>query len=306
MTLMILVGGYLYLALGGPVPLTHLSPVIFGAVLAAMVVMQIANEAGIMMLVAIRGQPLHDSLSLFDTTTELTAGLIGLLVASVWMRMETEVFLLLLAVLLAGMLALKRFAEMRLRLERLVEERTAALQEKTLQLEQLAARDTLTGLYNRRHADAFLERELERSVRLGHPFSIALADVDRFKQINDGHSHGVGDRVLERVAAILAEQVRDSDLVARYGGEEFLFGLVGMSEQEALAWCEDLREAVERERWSRFAPGLQVTLSIGVATRRHETTALALLHHADVCLYRAKNQGRNSVVARRVSESGAA
>jgi diguanylate cyclase (GGDEF)-like protein len=203
------------------------------------------------------------------------------------------------------MLALKRFAEMRLRLERLVEERTAALQEKTLQLEQLASRDTLTGLYNRRHADTFMEHELERAIRLAQPLSIALADVDRFKQINDGHSHGVGDRVLERVAAILAEHIRDSDLVARYGGEEFLLCLVGMTEHEALAWCEDVRQAIERERWSRFAPGLHVTLSIGVATRRHETTTLALLHHADACLYRAKNQGRNSVVARRVTGSGA-
>jgi diguanylate cyclase (GGDEF)-like protein len=100
--------------------------------------------------------------------------------------------------------------------------------------------------------------------------------------------------------------MRDSDLVARYGGEEFLLCLVGMSEQEALACCEDVRRAVERERWSRFAPGLQVTLSIGLAARRQETTTLALLHHADVCLYRAKNQGRNRVAARRVTESGAA
>jgi len=306
MTLMVLAGGYVYVGLGGPVPLTHLSLATFAAALTSMVAMQLLNEAGMLTLVSIRGQSVRDSLSLFDTATELTAGLIGLLVASVWMRIEGEVFLLLLAVLLAGMLALKRFAEMRLRLERLVGERTAALQEKTLQLEQLAARDTLTGLYNRRHADAFLERELERAIRLGQPFSIALADVDRFKQINDGHSHGVGDRVLERVAAILAEHMRDSDLVARYGGEEFLLCLVGMSEQEALACCEDVRRAVERERWSRFAPGLQVTLSIGLAARRQETTTLALLHHADVCLYRAKNQGRNRVAARRVTESGAA
>ena len=116
--------------------------------------------------------------------------------------MEMEVFLLLLAVLVAGMLALKRFAEMRLRLERLVEERTEALQEKTLQLERLAARDTLTGLYNRRHADEFLLREIARARREGHPISIALADIDHFKRINDDHSHGIGDRVLERVARI--------------------------------------------------------------------------------------------------------
>jgi diguanylate cyclase (GGDEF)-like protein len=306
MALMILAGGFLFLELGGPVPLTHLTLATFGAVLAAMFVMQVINELGIAVLVRIRGQSLRQSLSLFDTLTELTAGLIGVLVAAVWTRVETGVFLLLLAVLLAGMLSLKRFAEMRLRLERLVGERTAALQEKTLQLEQLAARDTLTGLYNRRHADAFLARELEHAALLGHPFSVALADVDRFKQINDAHSHGVGDRVLERVAGILASRVRDCDLVARYGGEEFLFCLVGVSELEAVRFCEELRRAVEQERWTHLAPGLQVTLSIGLATRRHETTALALLHHADVCLYRAKHLGRNRVVSRRAADSGAA
>ena len=172
-----------------------------------LVAMQVINEAGMMGLVRMRGQPARDSLSLFDTATELTAGLIAVLVAIVWNRMEIEVFLLLLAVLVAGMLALKRFAEMRLRLERLVEERTEALHDKTLQLERLAARDTLTGLYNRRHADEFLLREIARARREGHPISVALADIDHFKRINDDHSHGVGDRVLERVARIFTERV---------------------------------------------------------------------------------------------------
>jgi diguanylate cyclase (GGDEF)-like protein len=306
MTLMILAGGALYVGLGGPVPLARLSPSTFAAVLAAMLAMQLINEAGMMMLAWVRGDPVRGALSLFDTLTELTAGLIGVVIAIIWTRMEVEVLLLVLAVLVAGMLALRSYAEMRLRLERLVEERTAALRDKTLQLERLAAQDTLTGLYNRRHADAFLARELEQAVRAGHPFSVALADVDRFKQINDGHSHGVGDRVLERVAEIMGEHVRDSDLVARYGGEEFLLCFVGMDESSAAALCDRLRAAVEREHWSRFSPGLQVTLSIGIATRRQETTAVALLHHADMCLYRAKNQGRNRVVARRAAESGVA
>ena len=303
MALMILAGGELYGNLGGPVPLAQLDLRSMGAILALLVTMQVINEAGIMVLAWVRGQAAHHSISLFDTATELTAGLVGVLVAIVWTRMEIEVFLLLLAVLAAGMLALKSFAEMRLKLERLVEERTAALREKTLQLERLVAQDTLTGLYNRRHADAFLVREMEHAARLGHPISIAIADVDRFKQINDGHSHAVGDRVLERVAQILSQRMRDSDLVARYGGEEFLFCLVGMSEQEAVEFCEELRLAVARERWSAMSPGLQVTLSIGVATRHHETTARALLHHADVCLYRAKDLGRNRVVARRAAEA---
>jgi diguanylate cyclase (GGDEF)-like protein len=218
------------------------------------------------------------------------------LVAIVWTRMEVEVFLLLLAVLSAGMLALKRFAEMRQRLERLVGERTAALQDKTRQLERLASLDTLTGLHNRRHANAFLDLALESAAREGVALTVALADVDHFKQINDGHSHAVGDQVLERVAQVLADRMRESDLVARYGGEEFLFCLVGMDEQRAKEFCEELRLAVEQHPWEALSPGLQVTMSIGLTARQQESTVKALLERADACLYKAKHLGRNRVV----------
>ncbi|MCM2312014.1 MAG: GGDEF domain-containing protein [Steroidobacteraceae bacterium] len=299
MTLMMLAAGRLYENLGGPVPLAAVEPASFAAVLALLVAMQVINEVGMMVLAWIRGQSLRASLSLFDTLTELTAGLVAVLVAIVWTRMEVEVFLLLLAVLSAGMLALKRFAEMRLRLERLVGERTAALQDKTRQLERLASLDTLTGLHNRRHADAFLDLAMESAARDGVALSLALADVDHFKQINDGHSHAVGDRVLERVAQIMSDRMRGCDLAARYGGEEFLFCLVGMDEPRAVQFCEDLRRAVECEPWEGLSPGLRVTLSIGLATRRGEPTIQAVLQCADSCLYRAKHLGRNRVVTRR-------
>ena len=296
MSLMVLASGLMYVAIGGPVPLGHLGLQSFVAVVLMLVAMQVINEAGMMGLVRMRGQPARDSLSLFDTATELTAGLIAVLVAIVWNRMEIEVFLLLLTVLVAGMLALKRFAEMRLRLERLVEERTEALHEKTLQLERLAARDTLTGLYNRRHADEFLLREIARSRREGHPIGVALADIDHFKRINDDHSHGIGDRVLERVARIFTERVRGADLVARYGGEEFLFCFIGIDATDLVRRCEELRLALEREDWTTLSPGLSVTMSIGVATCNGESQASALLDRADTCLYEAKRRGRNRVV----------
>ena len=194
MTLMVLAGGLMYVSLGGPLPLAHLDAGSFGIVLLMLLAMQVINEGAFMALVRIRGQAARDSLSLFDTATELTAGLIAVLVAITWNSLEVDVLLLLLVVLVAGMLALKRFAEMRFRLERLVAERTEALQDKTRQLEELAARDTLTGLYNRRRADEFLQHEIARAKRTGHPMCVALADIDHFKQINDGHSHGIGDR----------------------------------------------------------------------------------------------------------------
>jgi diguanylate cyclase (GGDEF)-like protein len=297
MSLMVLASGLMYVAIGGPVPLGHLELQSFGAVVLMLVAMQVINEAGMMGLVRMRGQPARDSLSLFDTATELTAGLIAVLVAIVWNRMEIEIFLLLLAVLVAGMLALKRFAEMRLRLERLVEERTEALQEKTQQLERLVAQDTLTGLYNRRHADEFLHREIARARREGHAISVALADLDHFKRINDDHSHGIGDRVLERVARIFTERVRGADLVARYGGEEFLFCFIGIDQIEVEHRCEDLRSSLERADWSALSPGLRVTMSVGLASCRDESDASVLLDRADTCLYEAKRRGRNRLVA---------
>lgn len=295
MSLMILVGGTLYQALGGAVPLASLDAAAFASVVAMLVAMQLINEGGMLLLARLREQSLRASISLFDTITEFTAGLIAVLVAVVWTRMEVGVLLLLLAVLSAGMLALKRFAEMRQRLEKLVADRTAALQDKTRQLERLASLDTLTGLHNRRHADAFLDLAIESAARDGVALSVALADVDHFKQINDGHSHAIGDRVLECVARILGDRMRESDLVARYGGEEFLFCLVGMDEARAAAFCEDLRRAVEGHSWHEVSPGLQVTMSVGLAARRDESTVQALLQRADACLYRAKHLGRNRV-----------
>lgn len=296
MALMILAAGQVYVAAGGAVPLAGLDLAAFGAVLLTLVVMQVINEAGMLGLYVLRGQSPRQAFSLFDTTMELAAGLVAIVVAITWTRMETGVLVLLLAVLTAGMLALKRFAEMRLRLERLVAERTAELQEKTRQLERLAARDTLTGLYNRRHADDHLRGELDRSLREGAQFSVALADIDRFKQINDEHSHGVGDRVLERVARIFESRIGAAGLVARYGGEEFLFCFPGLDEAAARSLCEQLRRAVESEDWATLSPGLGVTMSVGLATRGAEVQVPALLERADACLYLAKRAGRNRVV----------
>jgi diguanylate cyclase (GGDEF)-like protein len=295
MSLMVLASGLLYVAIGGEVPLTELGPGPFGAIVLMLVAMQVINEAGMMILTWVRTQSARYSLSLVDTATEMSAGLVAILVAIVWNRMEWEVLLLLLAVLVAGMLALKRFAEMRLRLERLVDERTEALQEKTQQLERLVARDTLTGLYNRRHADQFLLRETSSMREEQRAIAVALADIDHFKQINDEHSHRVGDQVLEQVGRVFEAQVREGDLVARYGGEEFLFCFVGITASEAARRCEDLRLAVAREDWTALAPGLQVTMSVGLACSGREPVATELIDRADACLYRAKRLGRNRV-----------
>jgi diguanylate cyclase (GGDEF)-like protein len=295
MTLMILGAGLVYVAIGGEIPLTRVGMEAVGPLLLLLLAMQVINEGGMMLLMRMRTQPTRYTLSLSDTATELMAGLVAVLVAIVWNRMEIEVFLLLLAVLAAGMLALRNFAEMRLRLERLVDKRTAALHEKTQQLERLAARDALTGLFNRRHADQFLLRAVARARQEPFPLTVALADIDHFKQINDEHSHGVGDKVLEYVGRILDSHLRDGDLVARYGGEEFLFCFIGLDEAAAARACEEIRIAVERADWTALSPGLRVTMSIGVACSEADPDATALLEHSDACLYRAKRLGRNRV-----------
>ncbi len=126
---------------------------------------------------------------------------------------------------------------------------------------------------------------------------VALADVDHFKQINDGYSHSVGDRVLQKVARIFGDRVRSTDLIARYGGEEFLFCFIGAGEDMAAQVCEDLRRTVEEADWSEVAPGLRVTISMGVVGRTAAVTAESMVATADARLYRAKHMGRNLVVA---------
>jgi len=297
MTLVVLGAGSLYEQLGGPVPVQFLDLQTVGLLLLLILAMQVLNELGMVGVFYFRSKSPGQVISLFETLTELISGVIAVLVALVYTRMETPVFALLLAVLAAGMLGLKQFADMRRQLEQIVEARTEALQEKTLQLEQLATCDMLTGLRNRRFADEFLERELGEAQRYGHDLTVAFADIDHFKQINDGHSHAVGDRVLQQVGQIFDQRIRATDLIARYGGEEFLFCFTGTAEDLAAQVCEDLRRAVEAFDWTAVSPGLAVTVSIGVAGRTPGRTAEDLLGQADARLYRAKHMGRNLVVA---------
>jgi diguanylate cyclase (GGDEF)-like protein len=297
MALVVLGSGWLYMRLGGTVPLTTLDPRAVALVLLLILAMQVLNEAGMAgVYLCRRKNPFH-VISAFETLTELVSGLIAVLVAIVYTSMDKPVFVLLLVVLSAGMLGLKQFAEMRRHLENLVETRTVALREKTEQLEQLATCDMLTGLRNRRYAQEFIEREVGLAHRSSRELSVALADIDHFKQINDGYSHAVGDRVLQRVAEVFGDRVRSTDLIARYGGEEFIFCFIGCGEDMAAQVCEDLRRLVEATDWSDIAPGLHVSISVGVVGQSAGVTSESLVATADARLYRAKHMGRNLVVA---------
>jgi diguanylate cyclase (GGDEF)-like protein len=297
MALVVLGSGWMYASFGGPIPLTTLAPQEVALLLLLIFVMQVLNELGMAGIYLCRRKNPFQVISAFETLTELVSGLIAVLVAIVYTSMDKPVFVLLLVVLSAGMLGLKQFAEMRRQLENLVEARTVALREKTEQLEHMATRDMLTGLRNRRYAQEFIEREVGLAHRGGRELSVALADIDHFKQINDGYSHAVGDSVLQKVAKVFGDRVRSTDLIARYGGEEFIFCFIGCGEDMAGQVCEDLRRLVEATDWSDVAPGLHVTISVGVIGQTVGVTAESLTATADARLYRAKHMGRNLVVA---------
>lgn len=164
-------------------------------------------------------------------------------------------------------------------------------------LEQQATRDPLTGLYNRRYLDKVLAEELERSLRYHHPLSVAIADIDFFKRINDRFSHAVGDEVLKTLAEIFTTTTRTVDVVARFGGEEFVVLFRNTPLAQAARAAEKMRAAVAGYPWQEIHPELKVTVSIGVAERGALATAQALLDAADKQLYRAKHEGKNRVMS---------
>ncbi len=298
MTLMILASGFTYLGLGGVIPVETLSLAAIWPLLVLTLSLQFFNDLGMMIVFAMRGRKPTKVFSVFGTGMELMSGLVGVLVAIVFTRMEPTVVVLLLTVLGAGMLAIRQFAIMRRQLENIVEARTLELREKSSELERQATRDKLTGLYNRRYADDFVERELQNCRRYGLRLTVALMDIDGFKSINDTHRHAAGDTVLAQVGEILTDRCRAGDVIARYGGDEFLLAFPQTRLTAATSLCEELRAAIEHAKWPRIEGLEQVTVSIGLAQLGVEHSLEELLKIADERLYQAKAEGRNRVVDR--------
>ncbi len=165
-------------------------------------------------------------------------------------------------------------------------------------LEQLASRDGLTGLANRRCFDDTLLAEWQRAMRQQQPLSLLMVDVDNFKQYNDANGHLGGDECLKRIAGAVAAEMRANDLVARYGGEEFAVILPNQSLKGAAIVAERIRRRVEQLRLpNELATPRHVTVSIGAATAiaSQDRDASALVATADAALYRAKHMGRNRI-----------
>ncbi len=169
------------------------------------------------------------------------------------------------------------------------------LAEANVQLSEAANIDALTGLANRRYLDANLDRMFNDLRATRHALSMAIADIDNFKHINDRFSHVIGDEVLRAVGKILRAACRPSDLAVRYGGEEFVLALPDTALDHARAACQRLRAAVAGHPWHEIHEGLQVTISIGVMGDAEHENAATMLAAADRQLYEAKRSGRNCV-----------
>lgn len=164
------------------------------------------------------------------------------------------------------------------------------------ELENMARQDCLTRIYNRRY---FLElggREVARASRNGYPLSLVGFDVDHFKRVNDSYGHEAGDIVLMRLAALVRDRVRETDIFGRMGGEEFAILMPDTGLDGARHLAENLREMIASDRITHKNILLSCTASFGIACHTDENDSLdALLRLADCSMYKAKSMGRNRV-----------
>ncbi len=178
------------------------------------------------------------------------------------------------------------------------EELLSVLQKQTDGLAKLASEDALTGLANRRSLDIGYKRLFEQTRSEGRPISVAVADIDLFKAINDNLGHHAGDDVIRQVALKLKQVTRGRDLVARIGGDEFVLIFPGMSAQATAEICDRLCRDIAALEFGAAYGSLKITMSIGVSDCSTAISLERLIADADRALYEAKNSGRNRVVVR--------
>lgn len=169
-----------------------------------------------------------------------------------------------------------------------------SLREALAASELIAAKDQLTGLWNRRTFDLRLNQAVARRQRHEGTFSLLLIDMDHFKAVNDVHGHAIGDEVLRQFAQVLHERLRQNDVDARWGGEEFAVLADGARLEQAFALAEQVRAAVEA---TTFGNVPRITISIGLAEHQLGESSAQLFGRADRALYEAKRRGRNCVLA---------
>jgi diguanylate cyclase (GGDEF)-like protein/PAS domain S-box-containing protein len=164
-------------------------------------------------------------------------------------------------------------------------------------LRQQAELDSLTGVYNRRYFNNLIEREVERSRRFRYPLTLAMIDVDRFKEINDRYGHQVGDLVLKGIADVIGSQIRKVDTLVRYGGDEFLIVLPESSGKGIDAFIKRLRKAVSEWNSQTRLADFEITVSIGISSYdpAFNEPVDKIIHYADMDMYRDKKDRKNSL-----------
>lgn len=169
------------------------------------------------------------------------------------------------------------------------------LQASLATIQEMAIQDDLTKFFNRRHLMELLEKENNRSIRTGAVFSLAMMDLDKFKNINDTFGHQAGDEVLITFSNIISNVLRKTDFCGRYGGEEFLVVLTQTDLNEAKIFAERIRACIEESLVLDFDNQTKVTVSIGLAEHRENENVDRTISRADEAMYKAKRNGRNRV-----------
>jgi diguanylate cyclase (GGDEF)-like protein len=173
-------------------------------------------------------------------------------------------------------------------------------------IKQVSDTDDLTGLYNMRAFSAVLQRAFKQSVRHGHAMSVIMADSDNLKNINDSHGHESGNRLLQHLVRCIRDELRGSDVVARFGGDEFVILLPETNRRGAHELAERIRKSVETSRFNVRGTDCSITLSLGIASYPDDGGNLeVILDKADKAMYRAKQRGRNLVVAYETEDADA-
>lgn len=194
--------------------------------------------------------------------------------------------------------------ELKLKLNEALERERHAFQviaEKDAEITQLhqmvasyAAKDQLTGLYNRKYVVRYMQEEVERSIRSDQPFSILLVDIDDFKHVNDTFGYLLGDKIIKQLALDLKRSVRRQDIVARWDGDRFLVMLPETDIEGGMIVGEKIRSYIQAKTYQIDEVDFELTVTAGIAAYE-QGTVLDLIRAADDALYYAKQSGKNQI-----------
>jgi two-component system cell cycle response regulator len=182
-------------------------------------------------------------------------------------------------------------------LQRQLQQKNTELEQALRQVEEMAATDPLTGLYNRRHFSKVIDQLFAEAQRYTQDLSCVMIDLDGYKQLNDGFGHQVGDQLLVMAGKVISANMRRMDVAARYGGDEFVLLLPHAGNEEAAGVAQRIRDEYRLASGILLKRNQGVTMSIGIASIRGNgpTHADQLVTLADAALYRAKDAGRNRI-----------